>query len=84
MDKQNTFFGKLAAGHDYRPQGSAESVPTMASWPILYNMSLDKGESYNLIKKYSEIGKEMLSQLEKLKFNYIYKPSRVSVSWEIN
>jgi len=75
MDKKNTFFGKLAAGHDYKPEGSAESFPTMASWPILYDMSLDKGESYNLIRKYPEIGREMLSNLEKFE-DQLYKNPR--------
>ncbi|MBU3917363.1 hypothetical protein KKA14_17665 [bacterium] len=37
--------GSLAAGHDYKPEASDISVPTMGSWPLLYNMSLDAGES---------------------------------------
>ncbi|PKL40632.1 MAG: arylsulfatase [Spirochaetae bacterium HGW-Spirochaetae-1] len=63
LDKPVTFFGKAAGGHDYRPEGSDKSVPTMASWPILYNMERDCGESYNVMKKYPREGDTLLQKI---------------------
>jgi len=74
LDKPNTFFGKFAAGHDYKPEGSEESVPTMGSWPLLYNMSLDRGESYNVIKKYPDVGNKLLKSMEKFEKEFYKNP----------
>ena len=64
LDKKSTLFGSLAGGNDYRPAGSAASVSTMASWPILYNLEYDPGEDYNVLKRYPEVGAELEAELE--------------------
>jgi len=74
LDKKDTFVGNAAGGHDYRPEGSDISVPTMGSWPILYNMGLDRGESYNVIKKYPAQGKKLLSKLENFEKEFYRNP----------
>jgi len=63
LDKPVTFFAKAAKGHDYKPEGSEESVPTMASFPMLYNMKHDPGENYNVIKRHPRVAEKMKKQL---------------------
>jgi len=74
MDKPNTFFGKIAGGHDYHPEGSDESVPTLASWPLLYDMKLDPGENYNVIKHHPEIGRQMEEIMSRWEREFIKNP----------
>lgn len=74
LDKPGTFVANAAAGRDYKPEGSNVSVPTMGTWPILYNMELDPGESYNVIKKYPGVGKKMLAALENFEREFFKNP----------
>ncbi len=63
MDKPVTFFARAAKGHDYKPEGSEESVPTMASFPMLYDMKHDPGENYNVAKRHPRVVGRMKKQL---------------------
>lgn len=63
LDKPDTFFGSAAGGHDYEPPGSNQKVPTLATWPVLYDMEYDKSESYNVIQRYPDIGKKLHEKL---------------------
>jgi arylsulfatase A len=74
LDKPNTFFGSMAGGRDYRPEGSSESVPTMASWPVLYRVSKDPGECYNVQKKYPRVAAEMGRKLERFERDFTGNP----------
>jgi len=74
LDKTDTFFGKAAAGHDYKPEGADESVPTMASWPMLYNMQIDSSESYNVIKKHPETAKRLQTYIEMFEADFQKNP----------
>jgi arylsulfatase A len=52
VDKENTPLGSLGKGR-------------LGRWPLLYDMEIDPGESYNLIDTYPDVGKKMLGILEK-------------------
>lgn len=64
MDKPHTFVGEVAGGYEYQPEGSDEVVSSLGSFPLLYNMETDPGESYNLIKRYPDKGSELLARIE--------------------
>ena len=74
LDKPDTFVGSAAGGHDYKPEGSDKSVPTMASWPMLYNMKLDRGESYNVIKRYPKVGDRLHKKLVAFEKKFFENP----------
>ncbi len=63
MDKPVTFFARAAKGHDYKPPGSDESIPTIVSFPLLYDMKYDKGENYNLAKRHPKVTARMKKKL---------------------
>lgn len=63
-EKDAMYIFWLAGGHDYTPPGSAEKVPTLASWPVLYDMEYDKSESYNVIKRHPDIAQMLHKKME--------------------
>jgi arylsulfatase A len=74
VDKPNSFIGSIAGGRDYKPEGSDESVSTMASWPVLYNMKLDSSESYNVNKKYPEVADRLRRTMIQFEKSFIQNP----------
>ena len=55
LDKQDSFAGRLTAGHNYTPPGSTEAIPSLGSWPALYHVQRDPGEAYNVAKTFPEV-----------------------------
>lgn len=74
LDKPHTFFGNIAAGYQYKPEGQDIAIPALGSWPLLYDMELDPGEDYNLMKKYPDIGKQMQDLIEGFEKEFIANP----------
>jgi arylsulfatase A-like enzyme len=52
LDKPDTKAGSVLATRNYTPEGQTEPVPTLGQWPALYQLDIDRGESYNVAKKY--------------------------------
>ncbi|GAB4338837.1 MAG: hypothetical protein Kow0099_13240 [Candidatus Abyssubacteria bacterium] len=74
QDKPTTFFGTVSAGYVYEPENSEISVPALGSFPLLYNMELDRGENYNLIKKYPEVGRQLQETMERWEREFVKNP----------
>jgi uncharacterized sulfatase len=64
LDKTDTPAGKLASGRDYRPPGSTESVPTLGTWPLLYELGRDPAEAYNVAETHPEVARELKRRLD--------------------
>jgi len=54
LDKPDSQVGSALAMMNYTPPGETESIPTLGEWPALYQLDIDRGESYNLAKKYPD------------------------------
>lgn len=63
LDKKDTVAGQVASGYEYQPPGSMETVARLGTWPLLYNIERDPGESYNVAKKYPDTVKAMEQQI---------------------
>lgn len=74
LDKPHTTFGKLTGGYEYKPEGTDISVPALGSMPLLYNLELDPGESYNLVKKYPDVGRQMRELMERWENELLKNP----------
>lgn len=74
IDKPDNLAGKIAAGHNYTPPGSTESIPTLGAWPTLYNMDRDPGESYNVAKKYPETASDLRKRLDAWREGFYKNP----------
>jgi uncharacterized sulfatase len=64
LDKQDTFVGRTAAGRNYTPPGSDESIPTLGTWPLLYQLRRDPQEAYNAAEKYPDIARDLGNRLD--------------------
>lgn len=74
LDKRDTFIGSAAGGRDYSPPGSEKSVPTMGSWPLLYDMKHDPGENYNVIKHHPRVAQKLGKKLQKFQEAFYKNP----------
>jgi len=63
LDKADTPAGKILTGRDYRPPGSAQSVPTLGTWPLLYDLRRDPAEAYNLAETHPQVTEELARTL---------------------
>jgi uncharacterized sulfatase len=64
LDKTDTPAGRLASGRDYRPPGSSESVPTLGTWPLLYELGRDPAEAYNVARSHPELARDLGERLD--------------------
>ncbi len=74
LDKPHTFVGNVAAGYEYKPEGSDVAIPSLGSMPLLYDMELDSGENYNLIKRYPDVGQRLQKLMEQWESEFIKNP----------
>ena len=65
LDKADTPGGKLLTGRDYRPPESAKSVPTLGTWPLLYDLRRDPEEAYNVAERHPAVVRELAQRLER-------------------
>lgn len=63
IDKGDTLSGKSANSRDYYPTGGGERVPTLGTWPLLYDLELDREEAYNVARRHPETARQLGAQL---------------------
>lgn len=74
LDKQDSFAGKMISARDYSPEGSSVSIPTLGEWPLLYNLSRDPTESYNVAKMHPQRVEEMGALLSEWREGFYADP----------
>jgi len=65
IDKNDTFSGKSANSRDYYPADGGEPVPTLGTWPLLYDLERDPEESYNVAKRHPDVCGRLDAGLER-------------------
>jgi arylsulfatase A len=63
IDKNDTLSGKSANSRDYYPAGGGDPVPTLGTWPLLYDMGKDREEAYNVARRHPDVVKQLDGQL---------------------
>ncbi|MDP6980399.1 MAG: sulfatase [Myxococcota bacterium] len=74
LDKPDTPGGRMIAGRDYQPPGASESVPTLGTWPLLYDLDVDPDEAYNVARSNLEVAKVMRERLEAWRRSFTENP----------
>jgi uncharacterized sulfatase len=64
LDKRDNFAGRIAGARDYTPPGTEITIPTLGTWPKLFHVRRDRGESYDVVKKYPQKAEEMGTMLD--------------------
>ena len=74
LDKQDNLAGKLSAGHAYKPPGSAESIPSLGTWPLLYHLQRDPGEAYNVATTYPDVVRALEQRMDAWRDDFYANP----------
>lgn len=63
IDKNNTFSGRSANSRDYYPSGGGDPVPTLGTWPLLYDLERDREEAYNVARRHADVAQQLDAEL---------------------
>lgn len=74
LDKNDLLSGKAANSRDYYPPGSDKGIPTLGTWPLLYDLRSDPLEAYNVKAKYPQTVRKMEKQLERWQQQFVANP----------
>jgi hypothetical protein len=77
VDKQDSVAGRMVSARNYSPPGSDVSVPTMGTWPLLYHLDRDPGESYNVAGKYPDTVAQLSDMLSDWKAHFYADPRQI-------
>jgi uncharacterized sulfatase len=64
LDKRDNLAGRIAGARDYTPPGTDIRIPTLGTWPRLFQVRRDRGESYDVVKKYPDKAEEFGARLD--------------------
>jgi uncharacterized sulfatase len=64
LDKDDSSVAWITTSRDYRPEGSDAAIPTLGTWPHLYDLERDRAEAYNVEKSNPEIAARLAQTLE--------------------
>jgi len=74
LDRPDTLGGRRAAGYRYADPQSGREIRLVAGDPMLYNLTLDPGESYNVAERHPDVAKRMLDYVERWEQDYFANP----------
>ena len=74
MDKTNNLTGEILSSRDYYPPDGSDPVPTMGTWPLLYDMQLDPGESYNVTQHQPQVTARLAQSLSAWQKQFLEDP----------
>lgn len=77
LDKQDSVAGKMVSARNYSPPDSGISVPTLGTWPLLYHLDRDPGESYNVAGKYPDTAAQLADMLSDWKAGFYADPRQI-------
>jgi hypothetical protein len=74
LDKLDNLTGSLASGRDYQPADGSESIPTLGSWPMLYDLEQDPSESYNVAETHPDVVRELAERFDTWRREFYANP----------
>ncbi len=74
LDKQDTPAGRMLTSRNYTPPGGDESVPTLGTWPLLYELHRDPAEAYNVAEKHPDVAGDLARQLQAWRSEFLANP----------
>ena len=74
LDKRDTPAGRLLTSRNYTPPGGGASVPTLGTWPLLYQLRRDPAEAYNVAETRPEIAADLGQRLQAWRSEFLANP----------
>lgn len=59
IDKNDTLAGRAANSRDYYPPDGGDPVPTLGTWPLLYDLERDREEAYNVARRHPDVSRRL-------------------------
>jgi arylsulfatase A len=63
LDKMDTAVGWVTTSRDYDPGDGGPPIPTLGTWPLLYDLEHDPAEAYNVEARHPEIAARLATRL---------------------
>ena len=74
FDKPSTLTGKQAAGYTYTDPKTGKTIQLISNFPLLYDLGIDRGESYNVAERHPDESKRLLSLIEAWERGFFANP----------
>jgi arylsulfatase A-like enzyme len=74
LDKPNALAGRRLANYRYADEQAGRETRLYADHPMLYDLSLDPGESYNVVQRHPQVAQRMLGHVERWEQDYFTNP----------
>jgi arylsulfatase A-like enzyme len=74
LDKPNALAGRRVANYKYVDERNGREARLYADHPMLYDLSLDPGEAYNVVERHPEVAQRMLDHIERWEQDYFTNP----------
>lgn len=73
-DKPSALTGRRAAAHTYTDPKTGETIPLLAPFPMLYDLRIDRGESYNVADRHPEERARLHTLIERWEQDFVANP----------
>ena len=74
LDKPDTLAGKRVAGYRYSDAQTGREIRLVADDPLLYDLQLDPGESYNVADRHPAVAAQIRADVERWEQDYFANP----------
>jgi arylsulfatase A-like enzyme len=74
LDKPNSFAGKRVEAYSYADPRSGREIRLVADHPMLYDLRLDPGESYNVVARHPDVAAQIRGDLERWEQDFFANP----------
>ena len=74
LDKPNSLAGRRLEKYEYSDERTGRELRLHADHPMLYDVTLDPGESYNLAARQPEVSARMLGYIERWEQDWLKNP----------
>ncbi len=74
LDKPNTVPGRRVARYTYTDEKSGRTAHLLPGFPLLYDVALDPGESYNVLDRNPEVAERLHRLIEELERDLLANP----------
>jgi len=74
LDKPSTFAGKRAASYSYTDERSGKTIQLITKFPMLFDLSRDRGESYNVADRHPQEARRLRDLIEAWERDFFVNP----------
>ncbi len=74
LDKPDTFLGRRVARYTYTDSRTGRTIHLIPTFPLLYDMRIDPGESYNIADRHPDDSSRLLTLIQRWEREFAANP----------